>query len=66
VQNSSSFKYIASSNNIDLASVSSCKDCTSICLPRRWVAETVWVDKNDILSLQKFLFQSMMTCMWVW
>ena len=45
VKNSSSFKYISYSNNIDLASVSNCRDCTSICLPRGRVTETIWVDK---------------------
>jgi hypothetical protein len=37
LQDSSSFKYIASSNNTDLANVSNCRDHTSICLPRRLV-----------------------------
>jgi hypothetical protein len=56
VQNSSSLKYISSSNNTNLASVSSCTDCTSICLPRRRVAETVWVDKMTYYHCKSFYF----------
>jgi len=63
VQNSSSFKYIASSTNTDLATVSSCIDCTSICidctsicLPWRQVAETVWVDKMTYYHCKSLYF----------
>jgi len=56
VQNSSSFKYIASSNNTDLASVLNCRDCTSISLPWRWVTEVVWVHKMTYYHYKSFYF----------
>jgi len=56
VKNSSSFKYIASSNKTDLASVSSYTDCTSIFLPQRWVEKTVWVDKMTYYHCKSLYF----------
>ena len=56
MQHTSSLKYIVFSNNTDLETVSSCTDCTSICLPRRWVAKTVWVDKMTYYHCKSFYF----------